>query len=73
MYFAEFNATAAGQRVFDIKINDLTVARDIDVFKLSGGRNKALSISVPFNSAARSTFDIGLPTQVCFLSDTSAS
>lgn len=40
--FAELDHDAAGQRVFDIKLQGRTVAEKVDVFALAGGRGKPL-------------------------------
>jgi outer membrane protein assembly factor BamB len=39
---AELEYDAAGQRVFDIKIQDKLVAKDVNIFQEAGGRNKPL-------------------------------
>ena len=52
----------------DLQINSQTVATGIDVYALAGAQDTAVSLAVPsFNSGSRSTFDITLPTTVCFL------
>ena len=67
LYFADFNATALGERVFDIQINEQTVATYVDVYALGGGDYSAVSVAVPaFYSGSRSTFDIALPMVVSF-------
>lgn len=40
--FAELEQAAAGQRVFDIKLQGQTVAEKVDVFQQAGGQNKPL-------------------------------
>lgn len=40
--FAELDLEAAGQRVFDIKLQGKVVAKNCDVFREAGGRSKAL-------------------------------
>lgn len=40
--FADPDNDAAGKRVFDIKLQDKVVAKDFDVVKAAGGRNKAV-------------------------------
>lgn len=65
LYFADFNATAVGERIFDIEINGQIVASDVDVFALGKGDYSAVSIAVPdFYSGTSSPFDILLPTMV---------
>ena len=67
LYFADFNATGAGERVFDIQINEETVAPYVDVYALGGGDYSAVSVAVPaFYSGSRSSFDIALPMVVRF-------
>ncbi|HET6878951.1 MAG TPA: PA14 domain-containing protein, partial [Pirellulales bacterium] len=41
--FADFQATAAGQRVFDVAINGTTVLSSFDIFAAAGGEFKALA------------------------------
>jgi outer membrane protein assembly factor BamB len=41
-YFCEFEATAAGQRVFDVAIGGKATIRGLDVFKEAGGAKKVL-------------------------------
>jgi chitodextrinase len=43
LYFAETSLTAAGQRTFDVAINDNTVLSAFDIFKAGGGANKAVA------------------------------
>jgi outer membrane protein assembly factor BamB len=40
--FAETEHSEIGRRVFDIKLQDNIVAKDFDIFRTVGGRNKAL-------------------------------
>lgn len=64
-YFTEFNATAAGQRVMDLKINGQTNASGVDVYALAGAQNTAVAIAVPdFYSGTRTDDDVVLPTVV---------
>jgi len=42
LYLADSYQNAAGQRRFDIAINGQTVARELDIFASSGGKNRAL-------------------------------
>ncbi|HTJ78715.1 MAG TPA: malectin domain-containing carbohydrate-binding protein [Rariglobus sp.] len=42
LYFTEYDEKEAGKRVFNISINGQTVLTDLDVFKETGGRYKAL-------------------------------
>jgi hypothetical protein len=42
LYFCEFEATAAGQRVLDVSINGKAVLPKVDVFKEAGGQKKML-------------------------------
>ena len=65
MYFADFNATCVGERVFDIQINGQTLVTGVDVYALGGGDTSAVPVAVPaFYSSLRSSFDIALPTVV---------
>ncbi|EIE24434.1 ABC1-domain-containing protein [Coccomyxa subellipsoidea C-169] len=64
LYFAEYVATAVGQRVFDIVINGATVATDVDVFALAGGQDRAVSLNFLVNSGSIIYFNIFLPTKV---------
>ncbi len=67
LYFADFDATSDGERVFDIQINEQTVATDVDVYALGGGDNSAVSVAVPaFYSGSLSNFDVALPVVVSF-------
>lgn len=50
LYFAEIYNTAAGQRVFDVAINGVTVLSAFDIFVAAGGANKAVAGS--FNTTA---------------------
>ncbi len=68
MYFAEYNATAAGESVFDIVINDVTLEADVDVFALAGGQNRALSLAMNFYTGSSEFFNIYFPTKVCTFS-----
>ncbi|NLY01583.1 MAG: PQQ-binding-like beta-propeller repeat protein [Rhodopirellula sp.] len=40
--FAELDHTAAGKRVFDVKLQGKVVAEGLDVFKEAGGKNRAM-------------------------------
>ena len=65
LYFADLSATAARDRVFDIRINGQTMATGFDVYALGGGDNSAVSFAAPaFYSGSRSNFDVSLPTVV---------
>ncbi len=65
LYFADLNASAAGERVFDIQINGQTVATNVDVFALGGGDDSAVSVAAPaFYSGSRTNFDVSLLTVV---------
>ena len=65
LYFADFNVSAVGERIFDIKINGDTVASNVDVYELGGGDFSAVSMAVSdFYSGVRSSFDVTLPTVV---------
>ena len=67
LYFADFNVTTVGERVFDIQINGDTMVTDVDVYALGGGDFSAVAIAVPaFYSGSRSNFDIALPMVVSF-------
>ncbi len=68
LYFAEYIATAVGQRVFDIVINGATMATDVDIFALAGGQDKAVSLNFLVNSGSLIYFNIFLPTKVSILS-----
>jgi hypothetical protein len=65
--FAEIYYTSAGQRVFDVVINGVTVTSHLDIFAAAGAANKALDISYPVTvSGGRVTITLipvtGLPT-----------
>jgi hypothetical protein len=47
LYFSEPDDVKKGERVFDILLQDKIVAKDVDIFKESGGRNKALVKEFP--------------------------
>ena len=65
LYFADFNATCEGERIFNVMINGQTVVTGVDVYALGGGDNSAVSVASPaFYSSSRSSFDIALPTVV---------
>lgn len=64
MYFAEYTATAVGERVSDIVINDVTLEADVDVFALAGGQNRALSLAMDFYTGSSEFFNISFPTKV---------
>jgi len=46
LYFVEPNATAKGQRVFDVRINQQLIYSKLDVFAITGGANRVLKRSV---------------------------
>jgi hypothetical protein len=56
--FAELWWTAAGQRVFNVSINNTNVLGNFDVFAAAGKRNKALTES--FTATANSTGSIAI-------------
>ena len=64
LYFAEYTATAVDQRVFDVSINGVRVVTDVDIYAITGGQDRALSLPYNFYSGVRSNFDISLPTTV---------
>lgn len=67
LYFADFNASAIGQRVFNIQISGQQTATGVDVYALGGGNYSAVSVAAPaFYSGSRSNFDIALPTVVSY-------
>jgi hypothetical protein len=45
--FAELYYTSAGQRIFDVAINGITVTSHLDVFAAAGAANKALDLTYP--------------------------
>lgn len=47
LYFAELNKTAAGQRVFDVKLNGTTALDHFDIWSQAGGTDKAISRTFP--------------------------
>ncbi|UQN09750.1 NPCBM/NEW2 domain-containing protein [Deinococcus sp. QL22] len=47
LHFAELNKTAAGQRVFDVKVEGQTVLNRFDIFAEAGGAGRALIKSLP--------------------------
>jgi hypothetical protein len=48
---AELYYTSAGQRIFDVAINGVTVTSHLDVFAAAGGQNRALDLSYPVSVA----------------------
>src|SRR5215469_3583263 len=42
LHFADFQATAAGQRVFNVTVNGTQVLKSFDIFAAAGGENKAV-------------------------------
>lgn len=65
--FAELYYTSAGQRVFDVAINGVTVTSRLDVFAVAGGINRALDQCYPATVSGRQvtvtlTPVVGLPT-----------
>jgi len=65
--FAEIFFTSAGQRVFDVAINGVTVTSHLYVFAAAGGANKALDLVYPVAvSGAQVTITLtpvtGVPT-----------
>ncbi len=42
LHFAELNKTAAGQRTFDVRLENSTVLSNFDVFAAAGGVDKAI-------------------------------
>ncbi|WP_019009265.1 NPCBM/NEW2 domain-containing protein [Deinococcus aquatilis] len=47
LHFAELNKTAAGQRVFDVKVENQTVLNRLDIFAEAGGAGRALVKTLP--------------------------
>jgi len=45
--FAEIYYTSAGQRVFNVGINGVTVQPNFDIFAAAGGANRAIDLSYP--------------------------
>ena len=43
LHFAELENDRPGQRVFDVKVQDKVVLRDLDIFAAAGGKNRALT------------------------------
>jgi hypothetical protein len=50
LYFAETYLTAAGQRLFNVSINGVTVLNGFDIFASAGGANRAIART--FNTTA---------------------
>ena len=63
--FAELEHDAAGQRVFDIKIQGQVVAEDFDIFQQAGGKNRAVIkefTGIEADDQLNIDFDAGTPT-----------
>jgi len=45
LFFAEIVATGAGQRVFNVRLENTTVLTNFDIFTAAGGANKAITRS----------------------------
>jgi hypothetical protein len=45
-HFADPAATYAGQRIFNVSINGVTVLSNVDIFALSGAQNRAIALVV---------------------------
>jgi outer membrane protein assembly factor BamB len=58
--FAELWWTAAGQRVFNVSINNTKVLSNFDVFATAGGRNKAVAESFSATATSSGTIAITL-------------
>jgi hypothetical protein len=53
LYFAETYLSAAGQRLFNVSINGVTVLSNFDIFASAGGANRAIART--FNTTANSS------------------
>lgn len=49
--FAEISLTAAGQRVFDVRLEGQSSIVNLDVFAAAGGRDRAHDVTLPVNVA----------------------
>ena len=58
--FAELYNEGVGNRVFNIKINGVSVATNFDVYQLSGGINRALNVTFTVTTAGGSGINIEL-------------
>jgi Ca2+-binding RTX toxin-like protein len=64
LIFADNQATAIGQRTFDIKANGTTFATNFDAFKAAGGANKATSYSFDVSASAGAGLFLDLASKV---------
>ena len=64
LIFADNQATAVGQRTFDIKANGTTFATSFDVFKSAGSANKATSYSFDVSASAGAGLLLDLASKV---------
>jgi hypothetical protein len=56
LHFSEIYFSSAGQRIFDVSINGVLVADDLDIYAAAGGANKAYIVSQ--TATANSSGDI---------------
>jgi hypothetical protein len=47
LHFAECYYSAAGQRRFNVTVNGVAVLTNYDIFAAAGGRNRAVTVSIP--------------------------
>lgn len=52
LYFSELAGAAAGERVFDVTVNDQVVLKDFDIVRAAGGANRAVMKEFPVAAAA---------------------
>ena len=60
MFFADPQATAVGQRVFNVIVNGKTLAANYDVFKMAGGENKAVELDLTVTATGGTGISLSL-------------
>jgi hypothetical protein len=58
LHFADFQSTAAGQRVFDVSVNGTQTLSNFDIYAAAGGQYKAVVENVPVTADANGELTI---------------
>lgn len=62
LHFADFQVSAAGQRVFNVSVNGTQVLTSFDIYAAAGGSNKAVVESIPVTTDANGQVDVSFAT-----------
>jgi Ca2+-binding RTX toxin-like protein len=60
LYFADPNATAIGQRVFNVVVNGTTMVANYDIFKTAGGENKGVELDLTVTATGGNGINLSL-------------